>query len=152
LTARLAASRRVKRLALLGFVLLAVWIAAYVFTPRLSFANGPFYAEDFAGDAARLVPGSRAPLTLLGRTLFVLETRHTPEERPRSVFVLTSPDGRIAWARTPIMDFGPIELVPDSARWNAAGGWIVGIKPAYHAPGDLYLSPLGGLRYFFHGW
>lgn len=153
MTGLLAASRRVKRLALLGLLLvLAAWFAAYLFAPRLSFANGPFYAEEFAGDAGHLAPGSRAPLALLGRTLFVLETRHTAGERPRTVFVLTSPDGRIVWARSPIMDFGPIEILPDSVRWHAAGGWIVGIKPAYHEAGRLYLSPLGGLRYFFHGW
>ncbi|MFZ5559043.1 MAG: hypothetical protein ACOZDY_20390 [Pseudomonadota bacterium] len=152
MTVHLAAPRRAKRFAALIAALLGAWFAAYAFTPRITFANGPFYADEFAGDPGQLVPGSRAPLVLFGRTLFVLEARHTPDRRARTVFVLTSPDGELAWARTPIMDFGRIELVPESARWHVLGGWIVRIKPAHHEPGKLYLSPLGGLRYFFHSW
>ncbi|HSO07166.1 MAG TPA: hypothetical protein VLW45_07995 [Pelomicrobium sp.] len=149
---RFAVSRRRKRLASLLAALFSAWIAAYAFAPRITFANGPFYVDEFSGDTAQLAVGSRVPLELFGRALFMLEARHTSGDRASTVFVLTSADGRIAWARTPIMNFGRIDLLPGSASWHPLGGWKVGIKPAHHEPGRMYLSPFGGLRYLFHNW
>lgn len=149
---RFAAARRRKQLAaLLAFVLTAR-VAAYAFAPRITFANGPFYADEFGGDPGKLAVGSRVPLELFGRALFVLEARHTGGDRSSMVFVLTSADGRMAWARAPIMNFGRIDLLPGSARWHPLGGWMVRIKPAHQEAGRMYLAPFGGLRYFFHDW
>jgi hypothetical protein len=50
------------------------------------------------------------------------------------------------------MDFGRIEVPPESARWTWSEKWIVRIKPARQGPGGRHLSPLGGRRCFSHSY
>jgi hypothetical protein len=142
-----------RRILLIGSVLLvSVWAVVYFLWPRFSFDDGPFFAEPFAADLAGLPVLSSVDLSLLGATLFVLETRATPAPDPRTVFVLKNPSGSVRWARATSADFGRIHVVDRAPCWFVAGGWVVTIKPERTESGELYLSPFGGFRFFFHSW
>jgi hypothetical protein len=132
--------------------LASVWAATYFLWPRFSFDDGPFFAEPFAANLASLSALSSADLTLFGGTLFVLETRATRDPDPRTVFLLKNPDGRVRWARVTAAEFGRIQLVDRPPRWFVPGGWVVTISPERTESGQLYLSPIGEFRFFFHSW
>jgi len=89
---------------------------------------------------------------LFGATLFVLEARATPGPDPRTVFVLTNPDGSVRWVKVTSAEFGRIRLVEGSPRWFAPGGWVVRVTPERTESGELYFSPFGGFRFFYHSW
>ena len=119
---------------------------------RVSFDDGPFYAERSSADIAALSTLSTADLTFMGTTVFVLDTRVLPLPDPRTVFVLTGRDGSVRWAMETPANFGRIQLTERSTRWLPPGGWTIGIKPEHTEGGRLYLSPFGKFRFFFHSW
>lgn len=135
-----------------ALLLLTAWSLAYFLWPRFSFDDGPFFAEPFAADVDGLSALSSTDLRLLGITLFVLETRTTPDPEPRTVFLLRNSTGSVRWAKASSVEFGRIYLSDRSPRWFLPGGWIVGIKPERTESGQLYISPLGQFRFFFHSW
>jgi hypothetical protein len=135
-----------------ALLLLSVWSVAYFLWPRFSFDDGPFFAEPFAADVAGLSALSSANLRLLGATLFVLETRVTRDPDPRTVFLLKNSTGSIRWAKVTSVEFGRIQLIDRPPRWFVPGGWVVAIKPERTEVGELYLSPFGQFRFFFHSW
>src|SRR4249920_872233 len=117
-----------RRILLVGpAVLVFIWAVIYFLWPRFSFDDGPFFAEPFAADPAGLSPLSSVNLTLLGATLFVLETDATRDPDPRTVFVLKDPSGGVHWAKITSADFGRIRIADRPPRWFAAGGWVVAI-------------------------
>lgn len=135
-----------------GLLFLSVWSIAYFLWPRFSFDDGPFFAETFTGDLNSLSRVSSLDLTLLGTTLFVLETLATNEPNPRTVLLLKNRGGGVRWAKVTSSEFGRIELVDRPPRWSIPGGWIVAIKPERTEGGELYLSAFGSFRFFFHSW
>jgi hypothetical protein len=58
----------------------------------------------------------------------------------------------VHWVKVASADFGRIKIIDRSPRWFAAGGWVVAIGPEKTESGELYLSPFGGFRFFFHSW
>jgi hypothetical protein len=66
--------------------------------------------------------------------------------------VLKSRSGKIRWTRVGPADIGRIRLEDHSARWFLPGGWVITIKPEYTGFGELYVSPLGNFRFFYHRW
>ncbi len=58
----------------------------------------------------------------------------------------------IRWTRLGAPELGLIRLEDTSARWFIPGGWVVRMKPEYVGGGELYVSPLGGFRFFYHRW
>lgn len=133
-------------------LLVVTWAAAYFLWPKFSFDDGPFFAEPFAANLGVLSPVSSIDLSLFGVTLFVLETRATREPDPRTVFILRDARNDILWAKVTSADFGRIEIIGRPPRWYIAGGWVVAIKPEKTEGGELYLSPFGEFRFFFHSW
>lgn len=144
-------TRRSMFLAGLGILTLA-WAATYFLWARVSFDDGPFFAEPYAHEVADLPLLSSVNLDLFGATLWVLETRTTREPSPRTVFALKDRGGSLRWAKVASAEFGRIDLYDRSPRWFAAGGWVVAIKPERTESGELYLSPFGRFRFFFHSW
>ncbi len=134
------------------FLLLSVLAVAYLLWPRFSFDDGPFFAEPFAGNPAELFALSSVDLKILGTTLFVLESRATQAPDSRTVFVLKNSSESIRWAKMTSVEFGRIQLVDLSPQWFVPGGWIVTIRPERTESGELYLSPFGEFRFFFHSW
>lgn len=111
-----------------------------------------FFAEPFEADIRELQTLSSANLTVFGMTAFVLETRITEDYVPKTVFVMRHRNGVVSWARATSTEFGRIHLLAGSERWFLPGGWVVGIKPEGTETGELYISPIGGFRFFFHSW
>lgn len=141
------------RLNLLILSLLAAgWLAAYLLLPEESAGDGPFYTEAFGFDSEGLPFISKVDLDILGFTLFVLESRENLGPAPGTVFVLKSRSGKVRWTRVGPPDIGRIRLEDDSARWFLPGGWVVEIKPEYTGFGEMYISPLGNFRFFYHTW
>ena len=136
---------------LIGLVL-AGWVAAYHFLPRNSKLDGPFYAEPFGFQAEGLPFMSRTDLKFMGMTVFVLESRENQGPAPGTVFVLRNRDGDIIWTRLGAPELGRIRLEEKSARWFLPGGWVVAMKPEYTGSGEMYVSPLGNFRFFYHRW
>lgn len=142
-----------RRILLTGISLFVVtWTAAYFLWPKFSFDDGPFFAEPFTANLGVLSPVSSIDLSLLGVTLFVLETRATRDPDPRTVFILRNASNNVRWAKVTSADFGRIEIIDRPTRWYIAGGWIVAIKPEKTEGGRLYLSPFGGFRFFLLSW
>lgn len=137
---------------LVSGLLLAGWIAAYIALPRLSSLDGPFNAEPFGFDSSGLPIISKTELEFLGITVFVLESRENLGAAPGTVFVLKNRDGTIRWTRVGAPELGHIRLEETSARWFLPGGWVIRMKPEYTGSGELYVSPLGEFRFFFHRW
>ncbi|HLF30441.1 MAG TPA: hypothetical protein VI566_05360 [Xanthomonadales bacterium] len=135
----------------LGF-LVAAWAAAYFALPRLSSYDGPFNAEPFAFQADGLPFLSKTELKAFGIKVFVLETRENLGPAPGSVFVLKGRSGKILWTRVGAPELGHILLEDKSARWFLPGGWVIRMKPEFTGSGELYVSPLGQFRFFFHRW
>lgn len=133
-------------------LLLAGWFAAYWLMPADSPGDGPFYTEAFEFDSEGLPFISKVDLQVLGFTLFVLESRANFGPAPGTVFVLKSRSGKIRWTRVGPPDIGHIRLEHDSSRWFPPGGWVVQIKPEYTGFGEMYISPLGNFRFFYHKW
>ena len=133
-------------------LLIAGWAAAYVGLPRLSPYDGPFNTEPFGFETSSLPFMSKTKLKLLGMTLFVLESRENLGPAPGTVFVLKNPEGKILWTRLGAPELGRIRLEDSSARWFVPGGWVIHMKPEYTGSGELYISPLGEFRFFFHNW
>lgn len=128
------------------------WVAAYFILPGDSAGDGPFYTEAFEFDANGLPFISKVDLEFLGLTVFVLESRENMGPAPGTVFVLKSRSGKIRWTRVGPADIGRIRLEHDSAEWFLPGGWAVQIKPEYTGFGEMYISPLGNFRFFYHRW
>lgn len=142
-----------RRILLAGISLfVATWAAAYFLWPKFSFDDGPFFTEPFAADLGVLSPVSSVDLSLLGVTLFVLETHATRDPDPRTVLILRNASNDVRWAKVTSTDFGRIEIIGRTPRWYIAGGWIVAIKPENTEGGKLCLSPFGGFRFFFLSW
>ena len=137
---------------LLIVLLIAGWVAAYVALPRLSPYDGPFDAEPFGFDSRDLPFMSKTDLRVFGFTMFVLEARENLGPNPGTVFVLKNDDGKILWTRLGAPELGHIQLEERSARWFLPGGWVVPLKPEYTGSGEMYISPLGNFRFFFHRW
>jgi hypothetical protein len=133
-------------------LLLAAWLTAYMALPRLSPYDGPFNAEPFGFDSTTLPFMSKAELKIFGAKLFILESRENQGPAPGTVFVLRNRSGRILWTRLGAPELGRIRLTEKSARWFIPGGWIVKLKPEYTGAGDMYISPFGQFRFFFHRW
>lgn len=133
-------------------LLLAGWAAAYVVLPRLSPLDGPFDAEPFGFAADSLPLMSKTDLKIFWVTVFVLESRENLGPSPGTVLVLKSKSGKIRWTRLGASELGRIRLEGKSARWFIPGGWVISMKPEHTGSGELYVSPLGGFRFFFHGW
>ena len=95
---------------------------------------------------------SKTQLKILGVTVFVLESRENLGPSPGTVFILRNRDGSIRWTRLGAPEIGLIRLEDTSARWFLPGGWVVRMKPEYTGGGELYISPLGGFRFFYHRW
>jgi len=133
-------------------LLMAGWIAAYILLPGDSGGDGPFSTQAFEFDAAGLPFISKVDLEFLGFTVFVLESRENLGPAPGTVFVLKSRDGKIRWTRVGPADIGRIRLEKHSARWFLPGGWVIQIKPEYTGFGEMYVSPLGNFRFFYHRW
>jgi hypothetical protein len=142
-----------RRIFLAGMSLFVIiWAAAYFLWPKFSFDDGPFFADPFAADLGVLLPVSSIDLSLFGARLLVLETLATREPDPRTVFILKNASNDIRWAKVASADFGRIEIIGRPPRWFIAGGWVVAIKPEKTEGGELYLSPFGEFRFFFHSW
>lgn len=137
---------------LMIILLLAGWLAAYFLLPGDAAGDGPFYAEAFEFDSEGLPFISKVDLEFLGITLFQLESRENLGPAPGTVFVLKSRSGEILWTRVGPPDIGRIRLEHDSAKWFLPGGWVVQIKPEYTGFGEMYISPLGNFRFFYHNW
>jgi len=133
-------------------LLLAAWMAAYLLLPGDSGGDGPFYTEAFEFDSQGLPFISKVDLEFLGFTVFVLESRENLGPAPGTVFVLKSRSGRVRWTRVGPADIGRIRLEQHSARWFLPGGWVIQIKPEYTGFGEMYVSPLGNFRFFYHRW
>jgi len=133
-------------------LLLAGWAAAYFALPRLSPLDGPFNAEPFGFEANSLPFMSKTDLNIFWVTVFVLESRENLGPAPGTVFVLKSKSGKIRWTRLAAPELGRIRLERKSARWFIPGGWVISMKPEYTSSGELYVSPLGEFRFFFHRW
>jgi len=136
---------------LFGLIIL-VWAAAYLTLPRASKLDGPFDAEPFGFEAEGLPFMSKTELKLMGMTVFVLEARENQGPAPGTVFILRNSDGSIRWTRLGAPELGRIRLEKKSARWFLPGGWVVDMKPEYTGAGELYISPLGNFRFFYHRW
>jgi hypothetical protein len=132
--------------------LASLWSAAYCIWPRISFDDGPFYAQPVAVDAAQLPLISSTTARLFGTPIFILETRATIGLEAATVIVMKSPRGEVRWMRATAKDFGRIRLAERPPRWYPLGGWVVGIQPERTESGELYLSPWGSMRFFFHSW
>jgi hypothetical protein len=142
-----------QRMLLVAIVfLLSVWAVSYWLWPRISFDDGPFFAWSFTGELIDLSIVSSVDLRMFGVTVFVLETRAMPDPDTRTVFVLKNRRGTVRWAKQTAAEFGRIRILGGSARWFVPGGWVVTIKPEREESGDLYLSPLGDFRFFYHSW
>jgi len=133
-------------------LLLVAWMAAYLLLPGDSGGDGPFYTEAFEFDSQGLPFISKVDLEFLGFTVFVLESRENLGPAPGTVFVLKSRSGRVRWTRVGPADIGRIRLEQHSARWFLPGGWVIQIKPEYTGFGEMYVSPLGNFRFFYHRW
>jgi len=133
-------------------LLIAVWLAAYFLLPLLSDFDGPFDAPSFEFGANGLPFMSKTELKVLGFTVFVLESRENLGPDPGTVFVLRNQDGSIRWTRLGAPELGRIRLEDSSARWFLPGGWVIRMKPEYTGDGEIYVSPWGSFRYFFHRW
>ena len=133
-------------------LLVSGWVAAYIALPRLSPYDGPFDAKPFEFEANSLPFISKSKLKILGFTVFVLESRANLGPDPGTVFILRNTKGRILWTRLGAPELGIIRLQDSSARWFTPGGWRVSMKPEYTGGGELYISPWGGFRFFFHRW
>ena len=133
--------------------LLAIgWVAAYLILPGNSGGDGPFYSEAFEFDSEGLPFISKVNLEFIGIRVFELESRENMGPAPGTVFVLKSRSGKILWTRLGPADIGRIRLEHDSARWFLPGGWVVQIKPEYTGFGEMYISPIGNFRFFYHTW
>lgn len=137
---------------LVSGLLIAGWIAAYVALPRLSPYDGPFDAQPFGFDSRELPFISKTELEFLGYTVFVLESRENLGAAPGTVFVLKNRDGSIRWTRVGAPELGHIRLEEASAHWFLPGGWVIRMKPEYTGNGEIYVSPTGEFRFFFHRW
>lgn len=133
-------------------LIIAVWATAYVAMPRLSPLHGPFDAEPFGFESNGLPLMSESELKILGITVFVLEVRQNLGPAPGTVFVLKDRAGKIRWTRLGAPELGRIRLEEEAARWFLPGGWVVRMKPEYTGSGEMYVSPLGNFRFFFHRW
>jgi len=133
-------------------LLAAAWVAAYFVLPRMSSYDGPFDAKPFPFDASDLPYISKTELKLFGFPVFTLETRENLGADPGTVFVLKNRNGKIRWTRLGAPELGHIRLEEQSARWFLPGGWMIRMKPEYTGNGELYVSPLGSFRFFFHRW
>lgn len=89
-------------------------------------------------------------LRLFEKPVFVLETRISEENPPRTVFILKDGNGVARWIKAAAAEFGRIRL--GGQQWFIPGGWIIWIQPEGHESGEFYLSPFGGFRFFFLGW
>jgi len=136
----------------IAILLVAGWVAAYVTLPRLSPYDGPFDAKPFAFEANSLPFVSKSKLKILGFTVFILESRANLGPDPGTVFILRNKEGRILWTRLGAPELGIIRLQDSSARWFMPGGWKINMKPEYTGGGELYVSPWGSFRFFFHRW
>jgi hypothetical protein len=143
--------RKSVKLLITGLVITG-WIAAYAALPRLSAYDGPFEAKPFGFEANSLPFISRSKLKLLGITIFVLESRENLGPDPGTVFILRNRNDKILWTRLAAPELGVIRLQESSAHWFLPGGWRVTMKPEYTGGGELYVSPWGGFRFFFHRW
>ena len=137
---------------LLLALLIVVWIAAYIALPRTSKLDGPFDTKPFGFEAEGLPFMSKTDLKFMGMTVFVLESRENLGPAPGTVFILRNKDGSIRWTRLGAPELGRIRLENKSARWFIPGGWVVDMKPEYTGSGELYISPLGNFRFFYHRW
>ncbi len=136
----------------LGIFLALIWISVYCYWPKLTFDDGPFFAEPYSGNLSDLALLSSCNLSWMGVSVFVLETRTIHDPDPNTVFILKSSNGDIHWAKVTSTDFGRIKIIDRSVRWFPVGGWVVAIQPEKTEAGELYLSPLGEFRFFFHSW
>ena len=137
---------------LLVCLLLAGWVAAYTLMPGNTDMDGPYSTEAFEFNTEGLPFISKVDLEFLGFTLFELESRENLGPAPGTVFVLKSRSGKIRWTRVGPPDIGRIRLEKGYAKWFLPGGWVVQIKPEYTGYGEMYVSPLGNFRFFYHNW
>ena len=137
---------------LLAVLLLLGWAAAYSLLPYSSRLDGPFQAARFGFESTGLPVMSATELKILGVTFFVLEARQNLGPAPGTVFVLRDREGKVRWSRLGAPELGRIRLERNAARWFLPGGWVVDMKPEYTGSGEIYISPLGRFRFFFHRW
>ena len=133
-------------------VLIIAWVTAYFVLPGDPASDGPFYSTPFEFDSNGLPFISKVDLQFIGYTVFVLESRENMGPAPGTVFVLKTRDGEILWTRLGPADIGRIRLEKNSAHWFLPGGWVIEIKPEYTGFGELYVSPIGNFRFFYHRW
>lgn len=135
-----------------ALLLIAAWALSYVALPYLTPLDGPFDAKPFGFESNGLPLMSEAELEILGFTVFVLEARENLGPAPGTVFVLKDLNGNIRWTRLGAPELGRIRLESRAARWFLPGGWVVDMKPEYTGSGEIYVSPFGNFRFFFHHW
>ena len=133
-------------------LLFIVWAVAYFGLPHMSKLDGPFDAEPFGFDSNGIPLLSRVELKWFGTTRYILESRENHGPAPGSVFVLKNPNGTIRWTRLGAPELGAIRLNKSSVKWFTPGGWVVSMKPEYTGAGEMYISPFGNFRFFFHRW
>ena len=129
-------------------------IAWYIVEPyAVTFIDdGPYYSSEFSEEFSELPVNSTIELRRFGRLAYILESRDLTTEN-ESVLILRDPGGSVQWTRKPIKpdgELGTLELQEVSITWN--GGWRIRIKPKLQEGGFLYLSGLGGFRFFNHSW
>jgi len=137
---------------LMIILLIVGWVTAYFLLPGQSGGDGPFYTEKFEFDTNGLPFLSEVDLEFLGVKVFVLESRENQGPAPGTVFVLKDRNDQILWTRLGPPDIGRIRLGEGSARWFLPGGWVIRMKPEYTGFGEIYVSPLGNFRFFYHNW
>jgi len=133
-------------------LLIIGWVSAYLALPYKTRLAGPFDAEPFGFVVSGLPLISKTKLRLLGFTMYVLESHENVGPAPGTVFVLKDTFGNIKWTRLGAPELGIIRLEEKSARWFLPGGWVIRLKPEYTGSGEMYVSPFGEFRFFFHRW
>lgn len=145
---------RLKSLSIFVVIAGALALAWYIVEPyAVTFIDdGPYYSSEYLEPFSELPISSRIELRRFGRLAYLLESRDLIMGN-ESVLVLRDSKGPVQWARRPIKpdgELGPLELRGASMTWN--GGWRIRIKPKSQEGGYLYLSSLGGFRFFNHSW
>ncbi len=114
--------------------------------------DGPYYSSAYPGQTEDLALQSQVELRRPGWLVYRLESRRLPG-RDASVLVLRDASGAVQWVREPVKpdgELGSVELRRSHLWWD--GGWRIRIVPSNQEPGDLYIGPLGGFRFFNHSW
>jgi hypothetical protein len=136
--------------------ILIILALIYKFEPHLfNMDDGPYYSKAFEGKIDQLPFHSSGELQRFGKTSYIIESYLLVEKQKKCVLVLRRPNGIIIWKKIPIKHdgaLGPLKISQKYTHSTWHGGWGISIKPEFQESGKLYLSPLGGFRFFYHSW